>query len=150
MTAGASEGNVRLVPISRMRTGGLYTFAYEHPHDDPGDFVRVFVKEPRDGVNPYIDMGVRLNVRDELGAWIPWLFLGTRTVTFLISPAQGRTSIKSRTTRMTLHHIATSEGRGWIEMPLIPHVRGGVVREVSAPSISSGPSVPGIPSEGPP
>ena len=123
-----------------MRPGGLYTFAYEQPAPSTRPmrgYVRVFAKEPQHGVNPYIDMGVRLTVRDELGAWIPWLFLGTRTVTFLISPAQGRTSIKSRTTRLTLHHIATSEGRGWIEMPLIHHARGGKVVEVSAPSARS-------------
>ena len=120
-----------------MRTGGLYTF--DPPDgwsglDDPSHFVRVFTAEPTDGVNPYEHTGERLRVQDELGAWIPWLLLEKRTVTFLIAPSEWRKTIKSRTVKLELYHIATSEGRGWLELRLLALVRGGQLRELSAPS----------------
>ena len=127
---------MRKVPINSIREGGLYAFSppeWEWVH--AVETVQVFKDAPRDSVNPYIRVGEPLRVHDGLDTHIPWLYLGQRTVTFLIAPAEGRTAAQRRMS-MTLHLIATSEGAGWLEFDLLPQARGGEVWEVSAPSAS--------------
>jgi len=85
-------------------------------------------------VNPYTKLGTTIRVRDEEGAWIPWLLLDVREVSFLIAPAEGRRTIKSRTMRITLHHVATAEGGGWLELGLVPMSQAERVRELAPPS----------------
>jgi len=120
---------MRRVKPSAVRPGGLYSFCCKGKPSESA--VRAFSDEPTSGVNPYVKMGNALVVHDGMG-WIPWVLLETRRISFLIPPAEGRTSRASRTMRMTLHHISAPTGRGWVEIDWEMTGRGWFLRCLSA------------------